>query len=139
MAGYCDDVMGYGAPGREERRPAAGTARATVPARSARGGALPYTGGTVSATGSSSHERACREAVERALAGDWEAAHVLVQEPSETDATAAWIHAVVHRMEGDLGNARYWYRRCGRTLRENVSTEAELREIHARLTSGARA
>jgi dTDP-4-amino-4,6-dideoxygalactose transaminase len=94
---------------------------------------------TVSATGSSSHERACREAVERALAGDWEAAHVLVQEPSETDATAAWIHAVVHRMEGDLGNARYWYRRCGRTLRENVSTEAELREIRARLTSGARA
>jgi hypothetical protein len=42
-------------------------------------------------------------------------------------------------MEGDLGNARYWYRRCGRTLREDVSTAAELREIRARLTSGARA
>lgn len=72
-----------------------------------------------------------REAVARALAGDWQAAHVMVQDPSEKDAHAAWIHAVVHRMEGDAGNARYWYARCGRQLRENVSTEAELREIEA--------
>lgn len=92
----------------------------------------------MSVAGSSPYERACREAVERALDGDWEAAHRLVQDPSETDATAAWIHAVVHRMEGDLGNARYWYRRCGRTLREDVSTVAELGEIRALLTSGAR-
>ena len=72
------------------------------------------------------------EAVERALAGDWPAAHVIVQEHEE-DALAAWIHAVVHRMEGDLENARYWYRRCGRALREDVSTDAELREIRAEL------
>jgi hypothetical protein len=68
------------------------------------------------------------EAVERALAGDWPAAHVIVQDHEE-DAVAAWIHAVVHRMEGDLANARYWYRRCGRPLREGVATDAELREI----------
>ncbi len=68
------------------------------------------------------------EAVERALAGDWPAAHVIVQEHEE-DALAAWIHAVVHRMEGDLENARYWYRRCGRAFREDVPTDAELREI----------
>jgi hypothetical protein len=37
-------------------------------------------------------------------------------------------------MEGDLGNARYWYRRCGRKLREGTSTDAELREIRAALT-----
>lgn len=73
------------------------------------------------------------DAVAMALAGDWPAAHLVVQEPSETDATAAWIHAVVHRMEGDLGNARYWYARCGRSLREGVSTDAELREIEAAL------
>ena len=72
------------------------------------------------------------EAVERALAGDWPAAHVIVQEHEE-DALAAWIHAVVHRMEGDLENARYWYRRCGRAVREDVPTEAELREIRAEL------
>jgi hypothetical protein len=32
-------------------------------------------------------------------------------------------------MEGDVGNARYWYRRCRRELREDVTTEEELREI----------
>ena len=71
------------------------------------------------------------EAVEMALGGDWQAAHGIVQD--EDDARAAWIHAVVHRMEGDLENARYWYRRCGRTLRESVPTDAELREIRAEL------
>lgn len=73
-----------------------------------------------------------QEAVERALAGDWQAAHRIVQE-YEADPSAAWIHAVVHRMEGDLGNARYWYGRCGRALREAVSSEAELLEIRSAL------
>ena len=72
------------------------------------------------------------EAVEWALAGDWQAAHRIVQD-LVGDAVAAWIHAVVHRMEGDIGNALYWYRRCGRALREDVSTDAELREIKALL------
>jgi hypothetical protein len=69
------------------------------------------------------------EAVDRALEGDWEAAHRIVQEMD--DDAAAWIHAVVHRMEGDVPNALYWYRRCGRQLREDVSTSAELQEIRA--------
>jgi len=56
------------------------------------------------------------EAVRQALAGDWQAAHGIVQE-HEGDPTAAWIHAVVHRMEGDPDNARYWYGRCGRSRR----------------------
>jgi hypothetical protein len=73
------------------------------------------------------------EAVEQALAGDWQAAHAIVQE-HEDDAVAGWIHAVVHRMEGDLGNARYWYGRCRRPFREDVSTEAELREIKTALS-----
>ena len=72
------------------------------------------------------------EAVERALDGDWEAAHRIVQDHDD-DPVAAWIHAVVHRMEGDVSNALYWYRRCGRRLRENVSTAAELQEIKAAL------
>lgn len=72
------------------------------------------------------------EAVERALAGDWPAAHAIVQD-HDTDTVAAWIHAVVHRMEGDVGNAGYWYGRCGREPREDVSTDAELREIKAAL------
>ena len=76
------------------------------------------------------------EAVEKALGGDWQAAHLIVQD-HDGDARAAWIHAVVHRMEGDLDNARYWYGRCGRSLREGVSTDAELREIRAEIRNGA--
>ena len=76
-------------------------------------------------------------AVARALEGDWPAAHRIAQD-REGDALADWIHAVVHRMEGDLANARYWYRRCGRGLREGVSTEAELREIEAEITGAPR-
>lgn len=74
------------------------------------------------------------EAVDQALAGDWQAAHLIVQE-CEDDTIASWIHAVVHRMEGDVGNARYWYRRCQRELPEEVSADAELREIKATLTA----
>jgi hypothetical protein len=69
-----------------------------------------------------------RRAVAQALGGDWPAAHLIAQDYEEDD-DASWIHAVVHRMEGDLANARYWYRRCRRDLREGVSTEDELREI----------
>ena len=69
-----------------------------------------------------------RGAVERALAGDWQAAHLVVQEHEESD-LANWIHAVCHRMEGDASNARYWYRRIRRPYREDVSTADELREI----------
>ena len=72
------------------------------------------------------------EAVDLALAGDWQAAHLIAQDHEDHE-IANWIHAVAHRMEGDLGNARYWYRRVGRTLREKVTVEAELREIRAAL------
>lgn len=43
---------------------------------------------------------------------DWDAAHKIVQAQNDTD--AAWVHAYLHRVEGDLGNAGYWYRRAGR-------------------------
>ena len=43
---------------------------------------------------------------------EWDAAHRIVQ--AEKDADSAWVHAFLHRLEGDLGNARYWYRRSGR-------------------------
>ena len=68
-----------------------------------------------------------RRAVALALGGDWPAAHLIAQKYD--DDVASWIHAVVHRMEGDLANAGYWYRRIGRKLREDVSTADELREI----------
>lgn len=40
--------------------------------------------------------------------GDWHRAHELAQ--SQPDATGAWVHAYLHRVEGDLANAAYWYR-----------------------------
>jgi hypothetical protein len=72
-------------------------------------------------------------AVQQALGGDWQGAHAVAQD-HEGEPLANWLHAVVHRMEGDLGNASYWYRRCGRSLREEVTTEAELKEIEAALS-----
>ena len=44
--------------------------------------------------------------------GDWEAAHDLAQ--AQNDETGAWIHAYLHRKEGDTSNAAYWYRRAGK-------------------------
>jgi hypothetical protein len=46
--------------------------------------------------------------------GDWPAAHRLAQ--AEDDAAGAWVHAYLHRVEGDLANAGYWYRRAGRPV-----------------------
>jgi hypothetical protein len=75
-----------------------------------------------------------RRAVALAEGGDWEAAHLIAQDHEESE-HANWIHAVVHRMEGDLANARYWYGRCRRPLREQVSTAEELKEIAAALSN----
>ena len=44
--------------------------------------------------------------------GDWEKAHTIIQDIE--DKTAAWIHAFLHRKEGDISNADYWYHRAGR-------------------------
>jgi hypothetical protein len=73
-------------------------------------------------------------AVELALAGEWDAAHELVQQ-HETDATAAWIHAVLHKVEGDLGNARYWYQRANQMKHLTDEPRAELVAIQAGLTT----
>lgn len=51
-------------------------------------------------------------AVKLLEAGKWEAAHGIVQE--DDSALACWGHGIVHIMEGDLANARYWYRRARR-------------------------
>jgi hypothetical protein len=44
--------------------------------------------------------------------GDWERSHTIIQEIN--DGTAAWIHAYLHRKEGDIGNADYWYHRASK-------------------------
>ena len=71
------------------------------------------------------------KAVELALAGKWDAAHQIVQQYE--DGAAAWIHAVLHKIEGDPGNARYWYRRADRMDHVNEEPRAELAAIQAEL------
>ncbi len=44
--------------------------------------------------------------------GDWEASHNVAQDIH--DRNGSWIHAYLHRKEGDLPNAGYWYRQAGR-------------------------
>jgi len=46
--------------------------------------------------------------------GDWTEAHEVAQDIDGT--TGAWVHAYLHRKEGDLGNAGYWYRRAGQPV-----------------------
>lgn len=49
---------------------------------------------------------------------DWQRAHAVVQE--EDDRDCAWVHAYLHRKEGDLDNAGYWYRRARRPVAEGT-------------------
>jgi hypothetical protein len=70
------------------------------------------------------------QAVDRALAGDWQAAHEIAQE-HEDDDVANWIHAVVHWIEGDLSNARYWFRQSGRQISDHPTPADTLKAIQA--------
>ncbi|HWQ39818.1 MAG TPA: hypothetical protein VNM24_14645 [Burkholderiales bacterium] len=65
--------------------------------------------------------------------GRWDKAHEAVQ--NESGAPAAWVHAYLHRKEGDLGNARYWYRRAGRPMPQGP-LEDEWRAIAATFLEG---
>lgn len=58
--------------------------------------------------------------------GDWSKAHSLVD--SLEDSTACWVHAYLHRKEGDIGNADYWYRKAGRK-RPDVPLKSEWETI----------
>ena len=58
--------------------------------------------------------------------GDWEKAHELIQD--RPDKAAAWIHAYLHRKEGDLWNADYWYRNAGKQ-RPALSLQEEWEQL----------
>jgi hypothetical protein len=62
--------------------------------------------------------------------GDWTRAHEAAQAGDNTQ--SAWVHAYLHRREGDLANADYWYRRAGRS-RPAMPLEAEWAAIAAAL------
>ena len=70
-----------------------------------------------------------RAELQRALGhlrlGDWQAAHEIVQK-DERSALACWLHGIVHLMEGDEANARYWYRAARRAFPDKPSVPAEI-------------
>ena len=53
--------------------------------------------------------------------GDWQRAHLIAQDVPTSE--GAWVHAYLHRCEGDLGNAGYWYRQAGQPARHGSLQE----------------
>ncbi len=58
--------------------------------------------------------------------GNWKMAHNIAQDIADND--GSWIHAYLHRKEGDSANAGYWYRKAGKQM-PNYSLEKEWNEI----------
>ena len=73
-------------------------------------------------------------AIDAAIAGNWDAAHAVAQS-YEGDPIADWLHAVLHKIEPDPGNARYWYARCGRDYGDFADPQSELAAIRAALAA----
>jgi len=60
-------------------------------------------------------------------AGNWEASHDIAQDIDSS--MGSWIHAHLHLIEGDIGNAGYWYSRAGKPARKPAEIEAEWLEL----------
>jgi hypothetical protein len=66
--------------------------------------------------------------------GEWKAAHVLVQK--DASSLGCWAHGIVHLIEGDLDNAKYWYRRAHRALPHGNTANAEIAALKATVSDG---
>lgn len=66
--------------------------------------------------------------------GDWDAAHKIVQQDEDAP-LACWAHGIVHLMEGDLSNARYWYREAKREFPRQPSIAQEIDALATALNS----
>jgi hypothetical protein len=67
--------------------------------------------------------------------GHWDAAHHIAQDVE--DQAGSWIHAYLHRKEGDSGNAGYWYRRAGKPAAQDSLDEEWARIVLSLLRPGA--
>lgn len=75
-----------------------------------------------------------KQALQLALDGEWDVPHKIVQDFS--DHYANWIHAVLHKIEGDEWNSKYWYQRTnGKQYEEYEDATEELQAIAAHLAS----
>ena len=73
-----------------------------------------------------------QKAVEHLQAGDWQAAHEIVQRDEESP-LACWAHGIVHIMEGDLPNARYWYGQAKRAFPAKADATSETLKLKEEL------
>ncbi len=80
---------------------------------------------------------ALTRAVELLATGAWQQAHEIVQ--GQEGALAAWLHGIVHTLEGDLDNARYWYRKADRVFPERDAVQAEITAARQRVGGGREA
>ena len=74
------------------------------------------------------------KAVRHLEAGEWSAAHEIVQK--DASSLGCWAHGIVHLIEGDLDNARYWYRRAHRPLPDGNTANAEIAALKALIKEG---
>jgi len=70
-------------------------------------------------------------ALEHLAAGEWQPAHEIVQ--ADKSVLAAWMHGIVHTIEGDLDNARYWYRKADREFPGAGAVQQEIAAARDRL------
>ena len=63
-------------------------------------------------------------AIRHLKAGNWQKAHDVVQ--NDASNFGCWAHGIVHMLEGDLPNARYWYRRAVRSFPRDYDASAEI-------------
>jgi len=78
------------------------------------------------------NKEALKVAVQAALDGDWDTSHKIAQDYNDT--VANWLHAVLHKIEGDVWNSKYWYTRtAGKVYEDFADAQAELFEIQKSL------
>ena len=75
----------------------------------------------------SSRTKSLARALDLLADGRWQPAHEIVQK--EESALAAWLHGIVHTLEGDLDNARYWYRRAKREFPGGAAVQREIAAV----------
>jgi hypothetical protein len=74
---------------------------------------------------------AINTAIRHLQRGDWQKAHPIVQ--NDDSDLGSWAHGIVHMLEGDIGNARYWFRRAGRPFPKDRDPRAEIDALVAML------
>jgi Tfp pilus assembly protein PilF len=89
----------------------------------------------MSPSGTPDQPAALAKALEHLAAGEWQAAHEIVQK--DTSNLAAWMHGIVHTIEGDLDNAQYWYRKAARKYPGAGAVHQEIAAARERLHSTA--